>query len=291
MAFLAGCPSHPKSATGTLTVVTTLFPLYDFARSVGRDRVRVSLLLPPGVEAHSFEPTPADIVLISRADVFVFTGRFMEPWIDDILKGVANKNLKVVDASTGIALASGGPGEPAGAPDPHIWLDFDNAKKMVDKIVRGLSEKDPVHARYYAHNGDGYADTLDRLDGEYRAALASCKNREVVYGGHYAFGYLARRYGLTYTAAQGISPDAEPTGRDLARLVDEVKRRKIRFIFFEELASPKIARTIADETGARLLLLNGAHNISREDFEKKVTFVSIMRKNLKNLETGLDGEE
>jgi zinc transport system substrate-binding protein len=138
--------------TNKISVVTTLFPLYDFAKNIGQDYVEVSLLLPPGVESHSFEPKPSEIVKISESDVFVYTGKFMEPWAEDIVKGIANKKLIVVDASKGGNMIPGvfhDADEPAGSLDPHIWLDFDNAKIMVDNITKALSEKNPSNAQYY----------------------------------------------------------------------------------------------------------------------------------------------
>lgn len=284
----------PKNESEKIIVITTLFPLYDFAKNIGQDKVEVSLLLPPGVEAHSFEPKPSDIAKVNEADVFVYTGKFMEPWAKDIINGLSGRTVKIVDSSTGIktiSAVSHDKDKPAGPIDPHIWLDFDNAKTMVDNVSQALAEKDPANAQFYNQNAGEYKNSLSRLDSDYRLALSSCKNKEIVYGGHYAFGYLANRYGLTYLAAQGLSPDAEPTAQDLIKLVDQIKKNNIRYIFYEELTSPKIAQTLAGETNAKILLLNAAHNLAKKDFEKNVTFISIMKDNLKNLKIGLDCSE
>lgn len=281
---------------GKLSVVTTLFPLYDFVKKVGGDRVAVSLLLPPGVEAHAFEPTPGDIARIHRADVFVYTGEFMEPWAHDIIDG-AEKDIKVVDASVGIEPTKEEEADHYdeskdeyhnGGVDPHIWLDFENATLMVGTIAEVFAEVDPEYANRYRENATLYRERLSALDRSYRASLESCMTKRIVYGGHYAFGYLARRYGLQYSAAQGFSPDAEPSAKDLAMLVERVRSDNIRFIFYEELTSPKIAETIAREAGAELLLLNAAHNISKEDYNTGVTFLLIMEENRKNLVRGLE---
>ncbi|HYR01999.1 MAG TPA: zinc ABC transporter substrate-binding protein, partial [Syntrophobacteria bacterium] len=180
----------PLGQGGKVRVITTLFPLYDFARTIGQDRVEVLLLLPPGVEAHSFEPKPSDIVKISGADLFIYTGKFMEPWVEAVLKGVTNPKLKVVDASVGIPLLTAAseahkhePGHQQGEPaakgktqedgrqrlgltdvDPHVWLDLGNAAKMVDTIAAGLTEVDPAHRDLYAKNAEGYRKQLDALD-------------------------------------------------------------------------------------------------------------------------------
>jgi zinc transport system substrate-binding protein len=285
----------PEKGIQKLTVVTTLFPLYDFAKTIGGDKVEVSLLLPPGVEAHSFEPKPSDIAKINEARVFIYTGKFMEPWAEDIIKGLADKNgTRIVNSSNGIEMVPGvfhDEDEPAGSMDPHIWLDFDNDKKIIQTIAAALSEKDPANADYYQQKADECKNKLSALDAEYKASLSKCQSAEIVYGGHYAFGYLARRYNLKYLAAQGVSPDSEPTARDLVQLVEQIKKDNVKYVFYEELTTPKIAETIADETSAKMLLLNAAHNLTKEDFENNASYLSIMEENLANLKIGLQCNE
>ncbi|OGR42112.1 MAG: zinc-binding protein [Elusimicrobia bacterium GWA2_56_46] len=283
----------PAVGVRRLKVVTTIFPLYDMARAIGGDRTEVTLLLPPGIEAHSFEPKPGDMARINEADLFVYTGKFMEPWAGDILGSVINKDLLAVDAGRGVKMmesAGHGRGGAPGAPDPHIWLDFDNAKVMAGNIAGALESRDPAGGGFYRRAAAAYNAKLDSLDSAYRTGLSSCRTKEIIYGGHYAFGYPARRYGLKYLAAQGLSPDSEPTARDLAALIGRVRKDGVKFIFYEELASPKIAETIAGETGARMLLLNAAHNIGRDQVERGVSFFDILQKNLDTLKTGLECE-
>jgi len=294
----------PKTKTDSqkITVVTTLFPLYDFAKNIGQDKVEVSLLLPPGVEAHTFEPKPSDITKINNADIFVYTGEFMEPWAHDIIEG-ADKKVKVVDASANIEMmkeeheheeeaehheAEEEHGHEHGGVDPHIWLDFDNAKIMAENIAKTLSEIDPQNAEYYKNNLKSYQGKLSDLDNSYKNSLTTCQSKTIVYGGHYAFGYMGKRYGLAYESAYGISPDSEPSAQDLAGLIEQIRTKKIAYVFFEELVSPKVAETLAKETGAGLLLLNPAHNLTKDEFEKNESFLSIMEKNLSNLKIGLN---
>jgi zinc transport system substrate-binding protein len=289
--FLKTADILADRAQHKINVITTLFPLYDMAKNIGGDETDVSLLLPAGAEAHSFEPKPSDIIKINEADVFVYTGKFMEPWAEDIIKSVTNKNLVIVDTSRGTRMIRGvfhDEDEPAGSLDPHIWLDFDNAKTMVRNISQALEAKDIANKDFYKRKADDYINKLTELDSAYKTALASCKDREIVYGGHYAFGYLANRYGLKYLAAQGVSPDAEPTVRDLANLVEQIKRNKIKYIFYEELTSPKIAETIASETNVRMLLLNAAHNVSKDQLEQDISFFEILKADLDNLKIGLE---
>lgn len=297
LAFIGGfssCKPTNKSAgegQPKVKVVTTLFPLYDMAKNIGVDKADVSLLLPPGVEAHSFEPNPSDIVKINEADIFVYTGKFMEPWAEGIIKSVENKNLIIVDASRGTKMFPGvfhDADEPAGSLDPHIWLDFDNAKTMVRNIAQAFQSKDIANKGFYEQKAGAYDSKLSELDSAYKITLAACKSKEIIYAGHYAFGYLAKRYGLKYLAAQGVSPDAEPTAKDLVNLAEQIKKDKVEYVFYEELTSPKIAETIAGETKAKLLLLNAAHNLGKDEIEKGVSFVDILNRDLDNLKVGLE---
>ncbi len=290
----------------TIKVVTTLFPLHDFAKNVGGKRVQVELLVPPGMEPHSFEPKPGDIRKISDADVFMYTGEFMEPWIEDVLKGVPNNNLLVINTSMGIVLAEDRdlaephkyeknsesqrePHHEYNGKDPHIWLDFSNAQTMVENILNGFITKDPANRDEYLKNAEAYSAQLSRLDRQFQVVRASCKKDMIIHGGHFAFGYLARRYHLQYLSAyRGFSPNAEPTPGNIIQLIKNLRNHHLNYIFFEELVSPNVSETIARETGAKLLMLHGAHNISRDEWEQNVTFISLMENNLKNLRIGLE---
>ncbi len=285
-------------AGGNIRIITTLFPLYDFTRSIGKDKVEVTLLLPPGVEAHAFEPKPADIARIHDADLFIYTGDAMEPWVAKILKGVQSPRLSVVDSSKGIPMVKAGTaseeepghdGHDHGGLDPHIWLDFDNAAKMIDTVTAGLIAKDTPNRDFYLKNAREYQEQLKALDNRYRTALATCKKNVIVYAGHASVGYLMRRYHIQFaTAYKGFSPDTEPTPRDLAKMVNIIKKNGLRYIYYEELISPKIARIISGETGAEMLLLNGAHNISKQEYDSGVSYLGLMDANLKNLIKGME---
>jgi zinc transport system substrate-binding protein len=280
----------PKNSSQKITIVTTLFPLYDFAKNIGQDKVEVSLLLPPGIEAHSFEPKPSDIIKINNANIFVYTGEFMEPWAHDIIKS-ASKNVKIVDASKGIKFIKEEQEQEHNhnGVDPHIWLDFDNAKIMIKNITDALIEIDPQNSDYYQNNLKVYQDALSNLDYEYKNTLSVCKSKTIIYGGHYVFGYMAKRYGLEYLSAyQGFSPDSEPTAKDIIFLLEKIKKDNIKYIFYEEITNPKIAQILAKEANVKMIFLNGAHNLTKKDYESGASFISIMEENLKNLSRGLD---
>ncbi len=303
--FVASCQRKDEGVEvaeqKSLKIVTSLFPLYEFAKNIGKEKADVSLLLPPGLEPHGFEPKPSDILKINNADIFIYTGRFMEPWVEDILRGLDNKELVVVDTSTGITLLKklDDHGHDHGhdhhaccghakGKDPHIWLDLDNAQKMVDNILSGFIESDPVNSSFYTANALSYKTKLNNLDIKFKSALSDCKNDIIIHGGHFAFGYLAKRYNLKYISAyKGFSPDAKPTPRRLIKLINKMREHDLRYIFHETLISPRVSETIARETGASLLKLHSGHNLTKEEWDRGVTFISLMEQNLENLKIGL----
>jgi zinc transport system substrate-binding protein len=286
-----------------IIVVTTLFPLYDFARIIGGNKVDASLLLPPGMEAHTFEPKPEDAIRVTKADLFIYTNEYMEPWAVNFVKGLNSGNVVLVDSSRGITFLKAGAEEEAesagdspgnkehhhhaGGMDPHVWLDFGNAQIMIDNIASAMSTKDPLNRNYYMANATAYKTELQKLDREYKTGLSSCSKKVFLHGGHYAFGYLAHRYGLQYESASAVNADAEPSPAKLIALVKQVRAMDLKYVYSEELLSPRVSEMIAKESGASILLLHGAHNISKDDFDHEVTFISMMRKNLANLRIGL----
>jgi zinc transport system substrate-binding protein len=289
--------SQPKK----LSIVATLFPLYDFAREIVGDKATVTLLLPPGVEAHSFEPKPGDMITINNAGIFVYTGAYMEPWVEKILQATDNKNLIVIDTSKGATLLKSTKGHEEkghgqnilghnehGAYDPHIWLDFANAQKMVDSILEGLTRQDPVNKDIYAQNAAAYKTKLQVLDEKFKNTLSGCRKDTFVHSGHFAFNYLASRYNLHYISAYGGSPNAEPTPGKIIELKKFILEHAIKYIYYEELITPRIADILNKETGAQLLKLNGAHNIGKDDLKQGKTFIGLMEDNLTNLKVGLE---
>jgi len=302
LAFMvAGCARHDQKQSAKLQIVTSLFPLYDFARTIAGEKGEVSLLLPPGMEPHNFEPKPDDIMRISKAGLFIYSNRYMEPWAETIIKGMDHRKLRVVDAGQGVVYRkavtdavhdhAGDGGHDAeghrGGMDPHIWLDFGNAKIIVANILEGFVAADPANASYYRTNAAGLAAKLEDLDQRYQRGLASCATRMFLHGGHYTFGYLARRYGLEYHSLSGVSSESEPSASRMTAMARQIKQSGVRYLFAEELLSPRLTETLAEETGVGVLKLHGAHNLGRDDFQRGVTFIALMEGNLTNLQKGL----
>ncbi len=296
--LLSACQDTQQTTTArdsnALQVVTTLFPVYDFARTIAGDKAAVTLLLPPGMEAHAFEPRPEDAVKTAKAGLFIYTSRQMEPWAEKFVTGLGSSTITIVDASKGITLSPAGHAHEDhhqhehAALDPHVWLDPANAKTMVATIATAMVAKDPVHAELYRANAAAFEQQLTQLDADYRAGLGTCRTRTLLHGGHYAFGYLAKRYGLQYEAAVSVNADAEPTATQMASLVQQIRTSGVHYIFSEELVSPRLTETIAREAGVKVLALHNLHDMSKEDFKAGVSYLTLMRRNLANLKTGLE---
>jgi len=268
-----------------IKVIVTIFPNYDFARNIGKEKAEVTLLLPPGVEAHSYEPTPRDMVRITTSDILLYTGEDMEPWVHRMSKNLPS-SVAVSDISQGIEKIKDGDHR-----DPHIWTDPILAMKMADNITAAFIKADPKNSEYYIENSRIYKNKLIKLHQKIDRELSELDKRDVVFSGHMVFGYFAKRYNLTFTTPyRSFSPDAEPTPRRMAELIKTIKKRGDSYIYFEELIDPKSAKLIARETQTKILLLHGVHNLSKEELTSGKGYIDIMEDNLKNLKRGLKNE-
>jgi zinc transport system substrate-binding protein len=283
-------------------ITTTLFPQYDFSKIIVGDKFDVIMLLPPGVEAHSFELTPKDMSTITNSDLFIYTGDTMEPWVNNIMDSLVEENVNVLDLSEGIKLKNfefGGHDHHEEDEehedleyDPHYWTDPMNAKVMVDEILKEVVSIDKANEQYYTKNAEELKKELDKLDEKIREVVNNSESKTIISGGHFAFGYFADRYGLEYTSPyEGFSPNAEPSAQAIANMMKIVEETGAKAIFYEELVDPKIAKIISEQTGIEMLELNAAHNVSKEQLESDVHYIDIMDKNLENLKKGLGYNE
>ncbi|MBP7401508.1 MAG: zinc ABC transporter substrate-binding protein [Clostridia bacterium] len=285
--ILPGCGTPPVESPDRLQVTASFFPMYDFARKIAGDRADVTMMVPAGSEPHSWEPTAADIARMERADVFVYSGAGMEHWVDDVLGTLSNDTLTVVEASAGIALRESGDSHAEDkdtdgdheAYDPHVWLSPPNAKVQMANIRDALIGADPEGTKTYNSNYEKWATEADRLDADFRAALAPYVGRRIVVA-HEAFGYLCGAYGLVQIPVEGLTPDSEPDPARIAEVIRLVRENGIQVIFFEETASDKVAKTIAAETGARVGVLDPAAAVSADRIAAGEDWFSIQRDNL-----------
>lgn len=282
-------PASDQVRSDKLQIVATLFPQYDFVRQIAGEHAEVILLLPPGVESHSYEPTPSDMITIAKSDLFLYTGEYMEPWADKIIRSVRDTGSSTIalDASDGIELVRSD--EDEDEPDPHIWTDPINAEAMVRTISNALCEADPANAEQYRKNAEAYTKKLDALDAEFQSIMSSGKRHEILFGSRFALYYFAQRYDIDWEAAfDSCSSETEPSAKTVAGLIQKIRDDKIPVIYYAELEDPKVARAISEETGAKMLMFHSCHNVTREELENGATYLSLMEQNAANLKEGLN---
>jgi zinc transport system substrate-binding protein len=269
------------TASSKLQVVASFYPLYFLASEIGGDAAEVYNLTPAGAEPHDYEPTARDTARIETADLLVLNGVGLEAWAENIEQRVDTQKVRVVFAAEGLATRELVE-ERERMADPHVWLDPELMLKMADTIERAFAAADPANADRYATNARSLKSRLAELDAEYAAALKSCARKDIVTS-HDAFGYLAAAYGLTQTPIAGLSPEAEPSPRELIEIAKFAKDNAVTHIFFESLVSPKLAETLANEIGAKTLVLNPLEGLSAEEMAEGKDYVTEMRANLASL--------
>lgn len=311
---LAGCAGRmPTEDDGRLHVVTTLFPYYDFARAIALDRAEVTLLLSPGREAHSFEPTPLDAVTISRADLFVYNGGEGEVWVDDMLSAVGEDigsvlcMMDCVDAREE-EFSEGMQGAHDHAHDDHddhdhdhdthdsdeieydehIWTSPVNAMALCRAIADALAAADAENADFYRENAEAYCAQLAALDEELRTLRQSAARTTLIFADRFPLLYFCEEYDLDYRAAfHGCSSDTEPSLATLKFLIDKVREEEIPVIYTIDLSSRKVAEVVSECTGARIERLWSMQTVSRADFDAGETYLSLMQRNIDALKAGL----
>ncbi|KLU56482.1 ABC transporter substrate-binding protein [Paenibacillus sp. VT-400] len=293
-----------KIVEGKVNVVTTFYPVYAFTTAIGGEDANVINLLPTGVEPHDWTPKSQDIVNTSKAQLFLYNGAGLEGWVPNFLKSLnSDTQVKSVAVSEGVKLltAEGDDGHGHGEEhedehadeatsedvadhhiDPHTWVSPKSAMIMAENIKNSLVEADPDHKAGYEQRYEELRTKLETLDQRFTDELANVPNNEIVVS-HQAFGYLARDYGLTQHAIMGLSPDAEPTGQDIVKLAKLVKDEGIKYIFFEELVSDKLAKTLASEAGVETMVLNPVEGLTKEQATNRDDYFTLMEKNLQNL--------
>lgn len=313
---LAGCSlgreAKETQEDGRLNVVTTIFPYYDFVRQVAGDRVKLTLVVPAGMDSHSFEPTPADMITIQEADLLVSNGGAMEHWLSQVLEATDTSRMKVLTMMDYVdvleeelveGMEDGEDGHDHGHSHPededghqmeieydeHIWTSPVNAIHIVEIIRDTLAEEDEANGAYYRQRAQAYLKELKDLDEAFRQVAEEEKRNLFIVADKFPFRYLADTYGWSYRAAfSGCSTDTEPSAKTIAYLIDKVREEQIPEVYYLELSSHSTARVISEETGAGQLLLHSCHNVTRQEFDQGITYLQLMRQNVENLRKGLD---
>ena len=324
---LTACTAPAEKADGEkLQIVTTLFPYYDFARAIAQDRADVTLLLSPGREAHSFEPTPLDAVTISEADVFLYNGGEGEYWVDSMLDAtgeniaVAARMMDYVDALDeeyveGMQGADGHDHDHEHGShddhddhddhdhdheedehdsdeveyDEHIWTSPKNAVVLCRAVCDAICKADPANEDFYRANCDGYCAQIEALDARFADLCASAPRRLLIFADRFPMLYFCREYGLDYRAAfHGCSGDTEPSLATIKFLIDKVEDENIPVVYTIDFGTKKVAAVVSECTGAAIETLYSMQTVSRADFDAGETYLTLMERNFEALRKGLN---
>jgi len=310
LVFISACSNNaePQSESAAneinkIEVYASIYPMYYFAKEIGKEKIVLELMVPPGAEPHDWEPTAKLMAKMEKADVFIYNGVQMEMWADRVIGALSNKDLIVVEASKGIDLLkleehSGEHEEhdedlkeenkdhevhhDHGEYDPHAWLDPIRAIEQAKTIKDALLKVDVENKEFYEANFNQLSDKLRGLDNKFKGELKDRKMDEIVVA-HAAFGYLADRYGLKQIAISGLTPQEEPSAFKMVQIIELVKEHGVKYIFYETLTSPKLSKVLAEEAGVQTAVLNPIGGLPREDIGAGKDYISIMEENLESL--------
>ena len=312
---LVGCTQkggNSESDTATensVSVVSTIFAPYDFARAITGGNANLTMLVPPASESHSYEPTPQDIIKIQNSDVFIYIGGETDAWVGEILKSMDTDKMRIISMMECVEVveeeivegmqdghedAESDHDDSHDDPhdekefDEHVWTSPKNAKLIVRKICDVLSEADTDNSGTYKRNTESYLAKLDALDSEFQYVVDSASRRVIVFGDRFPFRYFADAYDLEYFAAfPGCSTETEASAATVAFLIDKINAEGIPVVFHAELSNQKMADIISEATGAKILQLHACHNVSKSEFESGIGYLELMRQNVQNLKEAI----
>ena len=314
--LITGCTAKTEkkdkgdNTKGKLKIVTTIFPEYDITRAIAKDKVDLELMIKPGVDVHSFTPTPQDIKTVQNSDIFVYGGTEHDKWVENLTKSIDMKNKKVVKLVDGMKHEHhhddkkedehnhdhkhekedehNHKGEEKEL-DPHYWTSPKNAIQMVKTITNALVEKDPDNAEFYKENAENYIKQLEGVDKELHDVVDNAKIKKVVIADRFPFRYLFKDLGLEYRALfSGCSVESTASAGQIKKMVDYVKENKIPVVYHIEMGKGELAETVAKNSGAKVKLLHSIHTVTKEDFDKGVTYIDLMKQNVEALKEGLN---
>lgn len=292
-----GCGKDTNNKQDKINVVTTIFAPYDFANQIGGENVYVHMLMAPGAETHSYEPTPQDIVKISECDVFIYVGGENDEWVDGILDTIDISNIKIIKLLDCVEAlkeeyVEGMEKEEEDNEeewDEHVWTSPLNAIKICREIEKIFSELDAENKEIYLNNYESYEEKLMEIDTSFRQVIAEGNKNTIIFGDRFPVRYFTEEYGLKYYAAfPGCSSDTEASASTISFLIDKVKSEDISVILKIELSTGNIADTISEETGAKVYTFYACHNLSKADFDAGKTYLDFMWENVETLKMALN---
>lgn len=283
-----------ERSTGKISVVTTIFPYYDFARSVSKGTCDVDMLLKPGSDVHSFEPTPSDILKIRNADLFIYNGGESDEWVDSILESLGDTDKPVVMKMTDYVkplTEMDADHHTEDEEDEHIWTSLDNAKTLVSKISDEVSKLDQKNKSVYTKNSLDYIEKISKVQSEIENTVNSSESKKIVVGDRFPLLYFATEFSLDWECAfPGCSTETEPSLDRLSKLTDTIEKDKIKTILKLEMSENKVADTLADETNTKVRTFYSAESVSKEDFANNVTYVDLMERDNNALKEALSND-
>ena len=297
---LAACGESDtaRERSAPVSIVTTVFPAYDFARQIAGDRAEVSLLVPPGAESHSFEPTARDMIRVQECTLFFCNGGESEAWVDDLLAEQPVETLRMLDCVDALEeeekegmqeLHEEHEQESEGPEyDEHVWTSPVNAERICTALCERLCALDPEGESLYRANLEHYREELRLLDAAFRKTVDDGMHRTVVFADRFPVRYFVEEYGLDYFAAfPGCADDTEPAARTVAFLIDRVREEKLPAVFYIEFSNEKMADVVCEDTGCQKLLFHSCHNVSAAELENGVTYLQLMWGNVRALKEAL----
>ncbi len=291
--MLSGCNTTEQvqsSNPDKLSIVTTIFPYYDFVRTIAGDRADIRLLLSPGSEPHSYEPSPSDIVAIENCDIFIYNGGESDEWVESVLSSLDNKDIQILSMMDFVTpLYEQTPFHTTGDEyDEHIWTSIRNSEQLVTTITDEIIVADSKNSDYYKNNEKDYIEKLKNLDNEFKETVSNAKRNSIVFGDRFPFLYFVTDYNLSYECAfPGCSSETEPSIATVSRLIDFVRDNNIPVVFYLEFSSGNIAKIISEDSDAKIMQFSSCHNVTKQEFENGATYVSLMEQNLDALKEAL----
>ena len=295
LCLVTGCTAlayGDEPPDGKLRITATAFPLYDFARNIAGDKAHVTMLLPPGSDKHSYEPTPRDIITIKESDLFLYVGGISDDWSARVTAETNSLRLKdsVSPMNADLCCHDGYiDGDDLDIFDEHIWTSPQNAILMTAAIRDSLIAIDEENADYYSENAENYISKLEELDKVFAEITTESARNTIVFADRFAFGYFTEAYGLEYFAAfPNCAEQAEPSALTMAFLAEKIKAEKIPAVFYGELSDKRIATAISRETGAKPLLMHSCHTLTQAEIDNGTGYIDLMRLNSAALRMALN---
>ena len=287
--LLTACSAGAESGGEPLRVVATDFPCYDLARQVLGSDASLTLLIRPGMDTHTYEPTPADAKAVYEADVLIYIGGTSDAWVEDMLADVPDvMAVRMMDSVQPIEEAHAEHGHEDISYDEHIWTSPVNMRAMLSSVEEALCAADPDGASTYRANAEAYDAQLVQLDQTFRDLVSGAARTELIFADRFPFLYFAREYGLSYVSAfSGCSEEAQPSVQAVAALIDAVEQDGVPVIYVIEMSTGDVARAVAEQTGAEIVEMHSCQSVTGEEFEAGETYLSLMTRNVEALRKGL----